>query len=170
MIKTLKGLPGLIPDRFIQAQKVKHAALSLVGEPIMYPHINELMDLLHKEGISTFLVTNAQFPDAIKNLVPVTQLYVSIDAATKDSLRKVDRPLFKDFWERFIESLKEIKKKKQRTIYRLTLVKEYNTEEIEEYIKLFRIGEPDFIEVKGVTYCGGMLFLLFTFFMMSSWI
>ena len=52
-------------------------------------------------GISTFLVTNAQFPDAIKNLRPVTQLYVSVDAATKDSLKKIDRPLFKDFWERW---------------------------------------------------------------------
>jgi wyosine [tRNA(Phe)-imidazoG37] synthetase (radical SAM superfamily) len=26
----------------------------------MYPHINELVDLLHGRGISTFLVTNAQ--------------------------------------------------------------------------------------------------------------
>jgi wyosine [tRNA(Phe)-imidazoG37] synthetase (radical SAM superfamily) len=40
--------------------QVRHCALSLVGEPIMYPHINELVDLLHGRGISTFLVTNAQ--------------------------------------------------------------------------------------------------------------
>lgn len=50
---------------------------------------------LHKKHISTFMVTNAQFPEAITNLVPVTQLYVSIDAATKESLKAVDRPLFK---------------------------------------------------------------------------
>lgn len=31
----------------------------------------------------------------IEKLVPVTQLYVSIDAATKESLKAVDRPLFK---------------------------------------------------------------------------
>lgn len=29
------------------------------------------------------------------------QLYVSVDAATKDSLKAIDRPLFGDFWERF---------------------------------------------------------------------
>lgn len=32
------------------------------------------------------------------------QLYVSVDAATKDSLKAIDRPLFGDFWERFIVS------------------------------------------------------------------
>jgi tRNA wybutosine-synthesizing protein 1 len=30
------------------------------------------------------------------------QLYVSVDAATKESLKAIDRPLFGDFWERFI--------------------------------------------------------------------
>ena len=32
----------------------------------MYPRINELVSLLHSKHISTFLVTNAQFPDSIK--------------------------------------------------------------------------------------------------------
>ena len=51
-----------------------HCALSLVGEPIMYPHINEFVDYLHDKGISTYLVTNAQFPDAIATLPPITQV------------------------------------------------------------------------------------------------
>ena len=68
-----------------------HCALSLVGEPIMYPHINTLVQDLHQRRISTFLVTNAQFPEHIASLSPVTQLYVSIDAATKESLKAVDR-------------------------------------------------------------------------------
>lgn len=46
-----------------------------------------------------------------RNLVPVTQLYVSVDASTKDSLKKIDRPLFKDFWQRFLDSLKELGEK-----------------------------------------------------------
>ena len=107
-------------------------------------------------------MTNAQFPDAIRDLTPVTQLYVSIDASTKDSLKKIDRPLFKDFWERFIQSLVELEKKGQRTVYRLTLVKGWNAEEMENYARLVDIGKPDFIEVKGVTYCGtskGKLFI-----------
>ena len=68
-------------------------------------------------------MTNAQFPDAMKAMKPCTQLYVSIDASTKETLKKVDRPLHKDFWERFISSLEELGKKTQRTVYRLTLVK-----------------------------------------------
>ena len=60
------GVPGVKPERFAEGMEPKHCALSLVGEPIMYPEINTLAQLLHQKGISTFLVTNAQFPEAIK--------------------------------------------------------------------------------------------------------
>ncbi|BFZ60107.1 Fe-S oxidoreductase [Saitoella coloradoensis] len=153
-IKMMKGVPGVRADRFQEAFRVRHCALSLVGEPIFYPHINEFLEMLHAKRISSFLVTNAQHPDALAKLGQVTQLYVSIDASTKDSLRKVDRPLFKDFWERFLECLEILADKGQRTVYRLTLVKGFNIEEVEEYVDIVRRGRPCFIEVKGVTYCG----------------
>uniref|UniRef100_A0A3Q2UUY7 tRNA 4-demethylwyosine synthase (AdoMet-dependent) n=1 Tax=Haplochromis burtoni TaxID=8153 RepID=A0A3Q2UUY7_HAPBU len=99
MIRQFRGVPGVKPDRYEEGLAVKHCALSLVGEPIMYPEINNFIRLLHHHQISSFLVTNAQFPQEIRyNLVPVTQLYVSVDASTQDSLKKIDRPLFKDFW------------------------------------------------------------------------
>ena len=60
----------------------------------MYPKINGLIDELHSRGMSSFLVTNAQFPDAIRQLRPVTQLYVSVDAATKESLKVTILGLF----------------------------------------------------------------------------
>ncbi|XP_068750595.1 S-adenosyl-L-methionine-dependent tRNA 4-demethylwyosine synthase TYW1-like isoform X2 [Montipora capricornis] len=154
MIKQFRGVPGVKPERFEEGMKIRHCALSLVGEPIMYPRINELVRILHGHEISSFLVTNAQFPDAIRNLIPVTQLYVSVDASTKESLKKIDRPLFRDFWPRFLDSLKALSEKGQRTVYRLTLVKSWNTEELQNYADLVSIGKPDFIEVKGVTYCG----------------
>lgn len=154
LIKQFKGVPGVQSERFSEAMTPKHCALSLVGEPIMYPKISKFIDLLHDEGISTFLVTNAQFPDAIRELSPVTQLYVSVDASTKESLKKIDRPLFRDFWDRFLDSLDALSEKCQRTVYRLTLVKALNTDELDSYAKLVSRGKPDFIEVKGVTYCG----------------
>jgi tRNA wybutosine-synthesizing protein 1 len=120
----------------------------------MYPQINKFVKLLHSKRISSFLVTNAQFPEAIRDMSPCTQTYVSVDASTKQSLKKIDRPLFKDFWERFIASLKELSHKGQRTVYRLTLVKGLNAEEIDNYAELVQLGKPDFIEIKGVTYCG----------------
>ncbi|CAL5205912.1 unnamed protein product [Lathyrus oleraceus] len=154
MIKQMKGVPGVTLERLNEGFTPRHCALSLVGEPIMYPEINALVDELHKRRISTFLVTNAQFPEKIKALRPITQLYVSVDAGTKDSLKAIDRPLFGDFWERFIDSLTSLKEKHQRTVYRLTLVKGWNAEEVDAYYNLFSLGEPDFIEIKGVTYCG----------------
>ncbi|XP_019277278.1 S-adenosyl-L-methionine-dependent tRNA 4-demethylwyosine synthase TYW1 isoform X1 [Panthera pardus] len=154
MIKQFKGVPGVREDRFEEGMMVKHCALSLVGEPIMYPEINRFLKLLHECKISSFLVTNAQFPVEIRNLKPVTQLYVSVDASTKDSLKKIDRPLFKDFWQRFLNSLKALAAKQQRTVYRLTLVKAWNVDELQAYAELVTLGNPDFIEVKGVTYCG----------------
>ena len=100
MIKQMKGVPGVIPERFDEGMDPRHCALSLVGEPIMYPEIDKFVGLLHRRRISTFLVTNAQFPDAIKNLPAITQLYVSVDAATPETLKAIDRPLFGDYWVR----------------------------------------------------------------------
>ncbi|KAL8514384.1 hypothetical protein ACS0TY_013482 [Phlomoides rotata] len=154
MIKQMKGVPGVKAELLLEGLSPRHCALSLVGEPIMYPEINSLVDELHKRRISTFLVTNAQFPEKIKLLKPITQLYVSVDAATKDSLKAIDRPLFGDFWERFVDSLKALREKQQRTVYRLTLVKGWNTEDVDAYSNLFDVGSPDFVEIKGVTYCG----------------
>ena len=109
--------------------------------------------MLHKERISSFLVCNAQHPDMLENLGPVTQLYVSIDASNKDSLRKIDRPLFRDFWERFQRCLEILREKRheQRTVFRLTLVKGFNIEdEAEGYADLVEKGLPCFIEVKAL--------------------
>ena len=120
----------------------------------MYPRINAMLQELHQRGISSFMVTNAQFPAEIRNLDPCTQLYVSIDAATKDTLKAIDRPLFSNFWERFQGSLEALAAKQQRTVYRLTLVNEWNMKEVDEYAQLIINGTPDFIEIKAVTFCG----------------
>ena len=154
MIKQMLGVPGVLPGRIEEGMAPRHCALSLVGEPIMYPRINELVGELHGRGISTFLVTNAQFPEAIRALRPVTQLYVSVDAATPETLKAIDRPLFSDFWERFTASLRALRDKSQRTVYRLTLVAGYNITDADGYAALVELGCPDLIEIKGVTFCG----------------
>ena len=65
---------GVTLERLTEGLSPRHCALSLVGEPIMYPEINILVDELHRRRISTFLVTNAQFPEKIKMLKPITQV------------------------------------------------------------------------------------------------
>ncbi|KAH6614275.1 hypothetical protein C7974DRAFT_404824 [Boeremia exigua] len=156
-IKMMKGVPGVRAERFAEAMRIRHCALSLVGEPIFYPHINDLLRIMHANRISTFLVCNAQHPAQLASLIPVTQLYVSIDASNKESLRKVDRPLHRDYWERFTACLDILRARRfeQRTVFRLTLVKGFNMEEeVRGYADLVERALPGFVEVKGVTYCG----------------
>lgn len=156
-IRMMRGVPGVRAERFEEAMRIRHCALSLVGEPIFYPYINEFVGMLHAERISSFLVCNAQHPDQLAALKKVTQLYVSIDASNKESLKKIDRPLHRDFWERFCRCLDILGEKRfeQRTVFRLTLVKGFNIEdEAGGYADLVEKGLPCFVEVKGVTYCG----------------
>ncbi|KAF7596906.1 hypothetical protein BBP40_011951 [Aspergillus hancockii] len=156
-IKMMRGVPGVRAERFAEAMRIRHCALSLVGEPIFYPHINEFLGMLHAEHISSFLVCNAQHPDQLETLHRVTQLYVSIDASNRESLRKIDRPLHRDFWERFQRCLDILREKRhvQRTVFRLTLVKGFNVDdEVIGYANLVEKALPCLIEIKGVTYCG----------------
>jgi len=141
-------------DIFKESKTVKHVALSLSGEPITYPKINQICKKFHEQKISTFIVTNAQYPKAIKNLNTITQLYLSLDAPNKEILKKLDKPLYPDFWKRYIDSIKETAKKKYRTAVRLTIVKGVNDVEEENYAKLIKLGKFDFVEVKAFMYVG----------------
>lgn len=156
-IKMMRGVPGVRADRFQEAMTIRHCALSLVGEPIFYPYINTFLALLHAQRISSFLVCNAQHPDQLAALGNVTQLYVSIDASNRESLRRIDRPLHRDFWERFLRCLDILhdRRHRTRTVFRLTLVKGFNiADEVVGYADLVARGLPCFVEIKGVTYCG----------------
>ncbi|MFP4524597.1 MAG: 4-demethylwyosine synthase TYW1 [Candidatus Woesearchaeota archaeon] len=139
---------------FAEAQTPRHVALSLTGEPITYPKINEIIRKFHERGISTFMVTNAQYPDEIAALEPVTQLYLSIDAPTEELLKRVDAPLFQDYWERMLRSLDTLKEKEGRTTIRLTMIKGWNMTLPERYAELIRRGDPDFVEVKAYMFVG----------------
>jgi tRNA wybutosine-synthesizing protein 1 len=43
---------------------------------------------------------------------------------------QVDRPLFPDFWQRFLECVDALARKGQRTVFRLTLVRDWNMNEV----------------------------------------
>jgi len=137
-----------------ESKTIKHTALSLSGEPINYPKINQLIKEFHKQKISTFIVTNGQNPESIKKLKKVTQLYLSLDAPDKETLKNTGNPLFKDYWERLIQSLNELKQKKYRTCIRITLIKELNDKNPEKYAELIKKAEPSFIEIKAYMFIG----------------
>ncbi|MBU2639181.1 MAG: 4-demethylwyosine synthase TYW1, partial [Nanoarchaeota archaeon] len=155
--KLINGFPGfgnLNEKKFREAQNPMHFAISLSGEPTIYPKLNELIKELHKRKISTFLVTNGQFPEKIKNLEKVTQLYLSLDAPNEELLKKIDNSLFKDSWERLNESLEILSKRKDRTCVRLTLIRDINMLNEKEYSELIKKGNPDFVEVKAYMSVG----------------
>ncbi|CAJ1370622.1 unnamed protein product, partial [Effrenium voratum] len=127
---------------------------SLVGEPVAYPKIHGFLSALHRRRISSFLVTNGQFPAALKALPRTTQLYLSCDAAEPEKLREVGRPLFKDFWERYLESMDILRDRSERTVCRLTLLRGENMSSPTAWARLLQRPRPDFIEVKGVTMAG----------------
>lgn len=78
--------------------------------PIFFSFVNMLKKQVF---LYTMLISFSLqlFFSVYRSLVPVTQLYVSVDASTKDSLKKIDRPLFKDFWQRFLDSLRALGEK-----------------------------------------------------------
>jgi tRNA wybutosine-synthesizing protein 1 len=139
-----------------EAQTVKHVALSLTGEPIVYPRINEILEDFHKRKISTFLVTNGQYPEQIRKIKNLTQLYISVDAPNKEMLREIDRPLFPDYYERFLKSLELMQKKKFRTCLRVTLIKNINDKEelLADYKEHIELAMPEFVEVKAYMFLG----------------
>ena len=154
LLLGFKGSKTANKRLYNESKNARHVAMSLTGEAIIYPRINELVDIFHKKKISTFVVTNGQYPEEMRNLKPVTQLYLSLDAPTRDLLKKVDVPLFQDYWERAQESLKVISEKKQRTAIRITLVKGLNDVYPEKYAELVRKADPDFLEVKAYMHVG----------------
>ncbi|MBU0470078.1 MAG: 4-demethylwyosine synthase TYW1 [Nanoarchaeota archaeon] len=154
LLVGFKGSKKANKKIYESSNTIKHVALSLTGEPIIYPRLNELIDLFHQRRISTFLVTNAQYAEQIKDLKPVTQLYLSIDAPTKELLKEIDKPLFTDYWERMNQSLEYLAEKKGRTCIRLTMIKDVNMVQPEKYAELVDKGSPDFIEVKAYMHLG----------------
>jgi tRNA wybutosine-synthesizing protein 1 len=156
-IKLLLGFGGndkTNPNMYQQSKQIRHVALSLTGEPIAYPKINQLLEKFHHQKISTFLVTNAQYPEQIKKIKNITQFYISVDAPNKIKLKEIDRPLFPDFYERLLTSLDLMKQAPYRTCIRLTLIKGQNDLDLSGYRQLIQRGSPDFIEIKGYMHVG----------------
>lgn len=139
-----------------------HYAISLSGEPTMYPRLPELIKYLkHLPATkSVFLVTNGQEPEMLKKLqeedaLP-TQLYLSTNAPNEDVFQLVNRPKYKDAWERWNASLKILSEMDTRTVLRVTLIRGYNDNDqlIPEYARIFNDGNTHFIEIKSYMHIG----------------
>jgi len=163
--KLLNGFPGNPKsdlEKWKEAQRPKHAAISLSGEPSLYPKLGELVEEFHKKKMTTFLVTNGIYPKVIERLANnkqlPTQLYISLASHSPDSYKRVHAPLVENGWDRFLESLDLMngiaKERKTRTVLRMTLAKNLNLEAAEEYARLIERSGADFVEVKAYMAVG----------------
>jgi tRNA wybutosine-synthesizing protein 1 len=139
-----------------------HYAISLSGEPTMYPKLPRLIKYLNslKTTKSIFLVTNGQEPDMLQKLAEEgalpTQLYLSTNASNKKMFYRINRPRRKDAWERWWKSLRFLATANTRTVLRMTMIRGYNDTNnlVDEFAEMMLQGNPHFIELKSYMHIG----------------
>ena len=139
-----------------------HYAISLSGEPTMYPKLPRLIKYLKslKATKSIFLVTNGQEPQMLEKLAEEdalpTQLYLSTNASNRKMFYRINRPRHSDAWERWIKSLHFLANVNTRTVLRMTLIRDYNDNPqfVNEFAEMMLQGNPHFIELKSYMHIG----------------
>ncbi len=155
LLQGFKGNSEAIAEKVKEMGKPLHFAISLTGEPTMYPKLPEMIDFIKEKGMTAFLVTNGTIPFMVEKLIAhqPTQLYISVYGPNKEIYQKTANPISKDAWEKLHKSL-SIMHKFKRNVVRLTLVKNYNFVEPEGYARLIEKYKPMFVECKGFSFIG----------------
>lgn len=140
--------------RLEEARCPKHAAISLMGEPTLYPHLKELIEEISRRDMTSFLVTNGTQPDVLQDIRP-TQLYLSLNAPDPVLYERICNPKGA-LWGKVQESLDIVKDHPSRTVVRMTLARDMNmnVQDIGGFARLLDRAEPDFIEVKAYMHLG----------------
>ena len=161
LISGFNGFKGVDKEKWKEAQNPNNAAISLTGEPTAYSKLSGLIDEFKKRDMSVFLVTNGQFPEKLEALSSEpSQLYLSIDAPTKELYKKLDIPQFPDFWERFNRSIDIMPTFSCKKAVRLTILRGMNESHEKEYAELIKRAQPDFVEVKAYMHVGFSVYRL----------
>ncbi len=155
LITGFKGDDRVKLSMWEEANDPNMVAISLAGEPTMYPHLSDFIELCHKRGMTTFLVTNGTRPEFISEMDTLpTQLYVTVAAPNESIYRKLCIPNAKSQWQRLMKTLELLPSLDTRTVIRHTLVDGWNMGHVEEYAKMDNRADPDFIEPKGYVFVG----------------
>jgi tRNA wybutosine-synthesizing protein 1 len=149
------GNPGANQKKISEAQDPTNAAISLAGEPLLYPSINQLLEEYKKRDFTTFLVSNGLSPDKLGKLNPEpTQLYLSLDAPNPEIYKNICDPQVENGWEKLNQSLDLLSSFNCRTVIRMTSIAGYNMTHPEEYARIIERSDPDFVEIKAYMYVG----------------
>jgi len=155
--KLLSGFGGndAVPrEAFEESMEPRHVAISLDGEPTLYPYLPELVEAFHDRGLTTFLVSNGTNPDVLEACEP-TQLYVSVDAAERATFDRVVRAVDDDAWERLLDTMDVLAAKDDtRTVLRTTCIQGENMANPDWYAGFYERADPDFVELKAYMHVG----------------
>jgi tRNA wybutosine-synthesizing protein 1 len=155
--KLLSGFGGNdeVPrERFEEAMEPRHVAISLDGEPTLYPYLPELIEEFHDRDITTFLVSNGTQPEVLEKCDP-TQLYVSVDAPDRQTFDSTVKAVEDDAWDNLIDTLDVLAAKDDtRTVIRTTLVNGHNMHHPEWYAAMCDRADADFVELKAYMHVG----------------
>lgn len=162
LMANLRSLGGYNPEAgakvseesYQEARHPKHVAISLAGEPTLYPLLSDFIEEIHSRGMTSFLVTNGTRPDVLSQISLPTQLYITLAAPDKETHARLLKPGIKNAWERLMESQELLSSLSCRTVNRLTMVAGRNMHHIRNYAAMIAKGEPDFVEVKGYMHLG----------------
>ncbi len=150
------GNPNVSRSMLEEASQPIHAAISLEGEPTMYPHLSGLVEAFSDQGFkSTFIVTNGLLPEVLANLNnEPTQLYVSVCAPDEETYRRTCRPLVSDGWSRLMETLELLRSFSCPTVLRHTLVPGLNMVDAAGYARLAEKADATYLEPKAAMSVG----------------
>lgn len=142
-------------EKLEESKTPTNAAISLAGEPMLYPEIDELIAEFNRRNFTTFVVSNGQCVDKLKNLENEPyQLYLSLDAPTKKIYNDVCQPQISEGWDNLNQSLDTLASFNSRTCIRTTCVKGRNMTNPEKYAELIKKAGPDFVEIKAYMCVG----------------
>lgn len=142
-------------EKLEESKTPTNAAISLAGEPMLYPEIDELIAEFNRRNFTTFVVSNGQCVDKLKNLENEPyQLYLSLDAPTKKIYNDVCQPQISEGWDNLNQSLDTLASFNSRTCIRTTFVKGRNMTNPEKYAELIKKASPDFVEIKAYMCVG----------------
>ncbi len=149
LLSGFHGTEGVNRRKLEEAYRPNQVAISLIGEPTLYPRIDELVDVYRSKGFTTFLVTNGTNPEAVERVEPY-QLYLSITAWNAESHRELQG---RNQWEKIERTMKIMAEKDVRTVVRLTLIRGINMN-AEKFVEVIDRIQPDFIEAKAYMHLG----------------
>ncbi|MFH0968468.1 MAG: 4-demethylwyosine synthase TYW1 [Methanobacteriota archaeon] len=147
--------PKVTPERWEEAIHPNQVAISLSGEPTLYPYLSDLIGILNQKGCTTFLVSNGTNPEELQQCKPF-QKYVSLAATDRETYLRVAQPI-EDYWDRLGESLISLGKEADRgarTAIRITLVKGVNDHDPQGFARMIQESGATFVEVKAYMHVG----------------